>query len=92
MACNKATLLSDAINNQFTGVEPNVWNALVLQLLCEIKDNGGGGGGGSQEVYEGNGDPNGVETPDDPTKPAVYNNLDVPGEQWWWVVADQNWI
>lgn len=88
MACNKATLLSDAISNQFTGVEPNVWNALVLQLLCEIKDNGGGGGG-SQEVYEGNGAPGIV--PDDPTKPAIYNQLDGPQPQWRWIVAAQAW-
>ena len=89
MACNKATLLSDAITNGFTGVEPNVWNALVLQLLCEIQV--GGGVGGSQEVYEGNGDPNGVVTPADPTKPAIYNQLDGPQPQWRWIVAAQAW-
>lgn len=45
-----------------------------------------------RQVYSGNGDPNGVLVPDDPTLACVYNNLDVPGEQWWWVVDTQTWI
>lgn len=92
MACNKATLLSDAISNQFTGVEPNVWNALVLQLLCEIKDNGGGGGGGNQQVFANLGDPNGIVAVSH-TDPAIC--LDFQNMVEWWktdgIASDTGW-
>lgn len=47
---------------------------------------------GIREIYQGNGDPNGVTFPDVPSLPALYYNLDVPGELWVWVVAAQSWI
>lgn len=45
-----------------------------------------------RQVYSGNGDPNGVLIPDDPTLACVYNNLDVPSEQWWWIIDTQTWV
>ena len=34
--CNKGTLLSDAVSNRFTGVAPDIRDAIILQLLCNI--------------------------------------------------------
>lgn len=89
--CSVDDLLSRARSNRFTGVEPIKWNPLVLQLLCEILD-ATGGGGGSQEIYQGEGNPNDLAIiPDDPTKPALFEDL-TNNIGWWWHVDDQSWI
>lgn len=60
------------------------------QLYCN--GGGGGGGGGDRQVYFGNGDPNGVITPDNTAIANLYYNEDVPGEMWNWSVAQQAWF
>ena len=48
---------------------------------------------GSKQIYSGNGDPNTAAlVPDTPTIEALYYNMDVPGEMWWWNITDQVWI
>lgn len=62
--------------------------------------NGGGGGGGGGttiitntvfQVYAGTGDPNGVLTPDDPTRPAIYRWVDNANTIMWWDVDAEVW-
>lgn len=36
-ACNKAVLLADAVTNQFSGAVPEVRDALMLQMLYDIR-------------------------------------------------------
>lgn len=46
-----------------------------------------------RQVFSGNGNPNTIgQQPDDPGIENLYYNLDVPGELWWWDIANQNWF
>jgi hypothetical protein len=35
-ACNKSTLIGDAVLNQFTGLAPDIRDAIIIQLLCDL--------------------------------------------------------
>lgn len=89
-SCDVTTLLSEA--NCYNCLTNRQLQLIQTSLLCNIFAEGGGGGGGGQEVYDGNGDPNGAVTPIINSNPAVYYNLDVPGEIWYWSTAAQAWF
>lgn len=76
---------------------------ILQKILGATIDGAGGGGSVVLQVYQGHGDPNGVPTgrypgtwaggaPGTPNAPAIYQNLDVPGEEWHWDVASQAWF
>ena len=95
--CNVQTLLSNAA--AFANLPPGMWDAIELQLLCEILNAGGGGGGGGgtpQILSTSNANPNtsGI-TPAAPGQgaiwyqdPAVQPLLNV----WLWSVQNQVWV
>lgn len=35
-ACSKSSLIGDAVLNQFTGLVPDIRDAIIIQLLCTI--------------------------------------------------------
>lgn len=68
-------------------------DAIELALLNVIAGTGGGGGGvTAQQVYQGAAaDPNGVVTPADITKPALYFP-NSGGTLWQFDVPSQTWV
>ena len=62
MACDPATLMREALCISQC-VPPGFQTAILINLACQILNNtSGGGGAGFQQIYQSNGDPNGVVT------------------------------
>lgn len=85
MAVDPNTLLAEA--KCYTCLGITLFEALQLAMLARIYQNGASGGGGNQ-ITQGLVDP--VAPPVDPTKPALYTNLDT-GALWTWNTDDQVW-
>lgn len=66
-SCSPSQLLAQGAC--FQCLDQKQTDMAILQLLCEISQNGGGGGGGTQRVFHGPDDPNGVVVGPDP---AIY--------------------
>lgn len=93
MACDPNTLAGQAAC--LTCIPAGMQDAVIISLLCAIRDAGGGGGGGAtpQVIAGAFANPNGNVTPATPTLGAIYYQDSAPVvNQWQWSVASQNWF
>ncbi len=87
--CDVQSLMTEA--KCFTCLSPGMWQALELALLCDLIEKINNIGTVTKEIFSGNGDPNGVITPQ--VTDAIYRQLDsLPvGMIWTWQGAGP-WI